>query len=1385
MPNTSGTGTGVQNQATIIRGAVTVKEPASFSFDPKLWTKWRRRFERYMVTSGMKHTQSEEERVDSLVYIMGEDAEEIFQSFSLSAADKKSFDKVMEAFDNHFISKVNVIFERAKFNLRCQNEDESVEEFITSLYTLSEKCSYGAMRDELIRDRLVVGVRNKKLSENLQLESNLDLPKAVNIARNHSNVKKQQKELNLQERSQEVSYINKQAKPQRKAKPSTSSKIMSCEKCGRNTCFSLTNTNKACPAEKSKCDSCGRFGHYRYVCTKNEKRDKRVHAIEQEEGDSSSEEVAFLGMVKTRGEEDKRWTAEIYVNKRKITFLLDTGAPVNVIPLDLFDKLFSRKMLKSSDRKLSGPSGERLEIKGMCVVKFKYGREKYEDNLYVIAKARSPLLSLRLCEGLRIIQRINHCEDSRTSTVIIEKEFPKLFGKLGSLNCEYEIKLKPGSKPFAIYSARRVSIPLHKKLQIKLKEMVELDVIEAVDAPTEWCAPLVIVTKPDGDIRPCVDLSKLNLCIEREIHPMPVTDYTLAQLGGAKFFTKLDTKSGFWQIKLSKNSQKLTTFLTPFGRYCFKRLPFGISSAPEFFQKQMQRILDGVPGCVCHVDDILIYGRNMLEHDVNVRKVLQRLSKAGFTLNREKCNVGKTAVSFLGHYIDENGIHPGDSKIKALEDFPVPESVSSLRQFLGMVNYLGKYVPNLSLESQPLNELLKKNRIFQWGPDQQQSFDKLKNIISTKPVLKVYNPRHKTIVSSDASSYGLGAVLRQCDEKGKWRPVAYASRTLTNSEKNYAQIEKEGLGITWAVCEKFRDYVMGMEFEIETDHKPLLSIFTTKNLDDLTPRLQKFRLRLMGFQYKMQYTPGKDLVVADALSRSPQQGDYQEQDEELSTFVYNITRKLPATSSRIELIRKAQQEDEILQEVERYTQEGWSSRKKISREMKPYWENRYSFAVNDDLLMYGSRIVIPNCLRTDTLERIHKGHLGLPKCRQRMLRSVWWPSCAKDLESYVERCVPCIKERTPKREPMMPTTNPERPWHTIGADLCYCKGKNYLIVVDYFSKYPEVAFLENQTSKCVCEKLEAIFARHGKPNVVRSDNGPQFKSPHFRQLSKDWEFIHITSSPHYPQSNGQAEAMVKAVKALMKKNENLEQALLEYRTTPLANGLSPAELLMGRTLRGAVPIPVSQLKPKDQKIRSAINKEKIIKAKQTSSYNRRHATKETPSFKIGDVVWIRDIKVWGRIKNLTDEPRSYIVSTVKGDYRRNSYHLNNGHRTTIPEESSDEDDYWPKSVEAESNTRGGSSPAEVGTSNETNSSAEAVTFYDTQDDGSNADAEVFNDGLIPLEASTSVLETSKDADSSDPADPTQQPNSKKVYRTSSGREVKEPRKFKGFQLFWN
>ena len=301
---------------------------------------------------------------------------------------------------------------------------------------------------------------------------------------------------------------------------------------------------------------------------------------------------------------------------------------------------------------------------------------------------KNNLLGLPALTALKLVQRV---ESIYSSLADVKKEFPQVFSGLGNFGEPYTIKLKEDAKPYALYTPRNVPIPLRGKVLDELNRMESLGVISKVSDPTEWCAGMVVVPKKSGDVRICVDLKALNESVMRETHPIPKVDDTLAQLSGAALFTKLDVNNGFWQIPLSEESGLLTTFITPFGRYAFNKLPFGISSAPEIFQRRMNCILEGLEGVVCQMDDILVFGEDEGEHCERLVKVLKRLESVHVTLNPSKCEFSKTTIKFLGHIIDCNGVKADPDKTKAITEMEAPRSVSDLRRFLGLVNQLGKF----------------------------------------------------------------------------------------------------------------------------------------------------------------------------------------------------------------------------------------------------------------------------------------------------------------------------------------------------------------------------------------------------------------------------------------------------------------------------------------------------------------------------------------------------------------------------------------------------------------------------------------------------------------------------------------------------------------------
>uniref|UniRef100_A0A8C6MI96 ribonuclease H n=1 Tax=Nothobranchius furzeri TaxID=105023 RepID=A0A8C6MI96_NOTFU len=340
------------------------------------------------------------------------------------------------------------------------------------------------------------------------------------------------------------------------------------------------------------------------------------------------------------------------------------------------------------------------------------------------------------------------------------------------------------------------------KVKQELARMEDLGVICRVEEPTDWCAGIMVVPKKSGAVRIFVDLTKLNESVRREKFILPSVEETLGRLAGSRIFSKLDANMGFWQIPLTEDSAKLTTFITTLGRFFFKWLPFGIASAPEHFQNRMAtELTEGLEGVVCPMDGVLMWGRTQEEHDARLHSVLTKILKAGITLNIAKCDLSKSKVSVLGHVVSASGISPDLAKTEEVKRMKVPTIVSELRSFLGMVNQLGKFIPQLAERDKPLRDLLSKKNCWMRGAEHVRAFRDLKDAPTAPPVLAMYDPNRECKVSADASSHGLGGVLLQrWDEE--WRPTVYMSRSLTPTEQRYAQVEKEALGLTWA-CERF------------------------------------------------------------------------------------------------------------------------------------------------------------------------------------------------------------------------------------------------------------------------------------------------------------------------------------------------------------------------------------------------------------------------------------------------------------------------------------------------------------------------------------------------------------------------------------------------------
>ena len=580
-----------------------------------------------------------------------------------------------------------------------------------------------------------------------------------------------------------------------------------------------------------------------------------------------------------------------------------------------------------------------------------------------------------------------------------------------------------------------------------------------------------------------------------------------------------------------------------------------------------------------------------------------------------------------------------------------------------MANQLGKFTPNLAELTQPLRDLLSKSKSWMWGTPQSTAFKRIKEELSKPTTLALYDPSAPTKISADASAYGLGAVLLQ--KFDSWKPVAYVSRSMSETERRYAQIEKEALATTWA-SEKFADFIVGKHIEIETGHKPLVPLLGMKNLDCLPPRVLRFRLRLDRFSYDIKHVPGKELYTADALSRAPlADQDVQSTSSHCDLAEANVLSTisyLPASDQKLKLYKQAQSNDPICQQVLKFCRDGWPADKKnLDLTLKPYWDAQRELTEGDGLLMYCQRIVVPKALQDKALEKLHAGHQGIVRSKLRAKISVWWPGLTRCLTSFVSSCPECARVAKQPKEPLIPSPLPNYPWQRVAADLFHLKGEEYIVVVDYFSRFPEVKKLKATTSQSIINVLKTMFSRYGIPEELRSDNGPQFSSQEFAEFAKKYQFTHSTSSPHFPASNGQAERAVQTVKNLLKNSSDPFLALLSYRATPIPwCGRSPAELLMGRKIRTTLPMSTDNLTPQWCYLSDFKEADKRYKSKLKRNYDHRHRVRDLPEIPDNTDVWITTggQPVVGQTSNMAHTPRSYNVQTSSGVVRRNRAHLN-------------------------------------------------------------------------------------------------------------------------------
>ncbi|KAL1259036.1 hypothetical protein QQF64_009613 [Cirrhinus molitorella] len=750
----------------------------------------------------------------------------------------------------------------------------------------------------------------------------------------------------------------------------------------------------------------------------------------------------------------------------------------------------------------------------------------------------------------------------------------------------YHIRLDESVHP-TVCAPRRITVAMKDKVLQELERMARLGIISPVEEATPWVSAMAATVKKDGTVRICIDPVHLNKALLRPYHPLKTVEQVIADMPQAKIFSILDAKCGFWQVPLDEESSKLTTFMTPYGRYKFLRMQYGISTGSEVFQRCMEHLFSGQP-CEIVVDDILIWGSSVKEHDKRLKCVLDRVRAINMQLNLAKCRFRVSEVPYVGHLLTDKGVKPDPEKNKAIHQMPSPEDKHSLQRFLGMTNYLSKFIHRYSEITAPLRQLLHQDVEWHWTELHAAAVDTLKGHLSSPTVLQYFDVHKPVTLSADASQHSLGAV---CLQDG--RPVAFASRSLTDTEEHYAQVEKELLGLVFA-CVKFHDYICGRPVTVETDHQPLITILR-KPLHTASVRIKQMMLKLQCYHLNVIYKRVCELYVADALSRA----HLPTKDTTEAIEDYDVLALEGVLSSRrIDELKQTTQADALCKHLMDTILTGWpDSYKDVPHDIRPFYAMRDELTVDDGLILRGQRYIIPHALQKHYLTQLHQGHPGLQSTKQRARETMFWPTMYSDIEREVSRCTPCnaLKQHQ-MREPLQLHQIPDSPWSITAADIFEWSGKHYLVLVDSYSGWSNgLAERGVRSAKHLLEKC----ARDGS---------------------------------------------------------DIYAALLNLRNTPRDGLPSPAQRLLSRRTRSLIPMVPSQLTPRVEPDVQAALFTLRQKGKTSHDKSARRLSPLEPGQTVRMETTCGFDKL-ATVSGKALQPNSYIVQSNDKAYVRNHHHL--------------------------------------------------------------------------------------------------------------------------------
>ena len=854
-----------------------------------------------------------------------------------------------------------------------------------------------------------------------------------------------------------------------------------------------------------------------------------------------------------------------------------------------------------------------------------------------------------------------------------------------------EIELEEDAKPRAVSHCKQFPLHLADQAEELVDTLVKNRVLEKCDGPTDWCAPSQIVEKQNGGVRLVSNFSYINQFIKRPVMPdMTVNDVRQRISPGSKVFARYDAVSGFFQVPLSERSKMLTATILPSGRYVYLSPPMGMCPSGDFFSNAASIVCSGVPGLNRTVDDVLIEAKNYAQLEERCRQFLENCKTWGLILSDLKIEYG-SQVSFGGFIVTSEGCRPDSRRVDALRQAEPPSDQSSLKSFLGAVQVLSSWIPDLSELTGNLRKLLKKNVAFTWIPEVHgRDFDKIKEAISDKTLLAAFDKALETFLFTDGSTkHGCGWCLLQKSSKGEWRLVQCGSISLKEAERRYSVIDTELLAMVYGIM-KSSFYLRGCKFTVMVDHRPLVGL-SKKCWDQLTVRQARLFEKVQGYLYQVRYLEGKYMYLADFLSRSPVWRGSEEQRlrEMMKTDVFSVKRarlQCPLVDDgRFESLITAAKNDNNYQSLIQALEEGRTDKQ---QQLGAYSSNMSRMELVEEsgsanqLVSLEGKLVIPDTWVSQALSIVHSHHLGFDLTLQNARSLYWWPDQKLHVKNAVENCQACARHQ--RLTPELPWMRPAETYFETGPNFRHCidmftiSNEKIMLVADWWSGMTWIRnFGRHPTTKDLTDWLEHLYMLQGAPSYIRHDGGEQFRS-RWTQWCKNMGIKPQCSAAYTPTSNGFSEnqvgmtkkALLKMVESgsitSLKDNMQLNKAMCRLMMTPRLGGLSAADMFYGRKVNSPlfpslVEIGKCRLSDKQWESLCKAKEDRRSKALEQGPKGRKSSTQmkfkndyiletdNTAELKIGDSCLVYDVSrgIWDRdaiVSEVRPSGRSYWVT---------------------------------------------------------------------------------------------------------------------------------------------